>query len=210
MVHNIGFCGCHFFAKKEIEDVLFDVDRNELFSSVPIHQSFEVSPHSQAKFAVHWNHETTVRSQIEILTSFTRDLSSTAKIFVYTRASSVQRSAQAIFNVALKIAKLLRQEYIHRWLFDRIFHSPAPSGLKFNLNVFTVSSCVQVHFHPFDPGLLMAPRSKLPSESELSQVSSQPSYQPTELQASTRQNSSHHQTKMYQCKICQRDARTCL
>ena len=71
--------------------------------------------------------------------------------------------------------------------------SLAPSGPKFNGIVFTaapVSNFIFTHSNRF--GLLMASRSKLPSESELaalSQVSSQPSCHPTH------QNSSHHQTK---------------
>ena len=62
IVHNIGFCGLHFFPQREIEDVVFDVDCTELFSSVPTHQSFEMHPHFMDNFAVHWNHETTAGS----------------------------------------------------------------------------------------------------------------------------------------------------
>ena len=54
-VHNSGFFGLHFFAQIEIEDVVFDVDWDELFSSVPTHQSFELHPHFMANFAAHWN-----------------------------------------------------------------------------------------------------------------------------------------------------------
>ena len=79
--------------------------------------------------------------------------------------------------------------------------SLAPSGPKFNGIVFTaapVSNFIFTHSNRF--GLLMASRSKLPSESELaalSQVSSQPSCHPTQLSShhSIHQNSSHHQTK---------------
>ena len=85
-VHNIGFCG---LAQIESQDVAFDVDWNELVSSVPTHQSFENLPYFIANFAVRWNHEASVGSQIEILLSFARDFSSTAQHFVYTSESSV-------------------------------------------------------------------------------------------------------------------------
>ena len=46
---------------------------------------------------------TTVGSQIESLTSFARDFSSTAQFSVYTSESSVQRSIQTVFVVTLKL-----------------------------------------------------------------------------------------------------------
>ena len=56
--------------KKEKEDVVLDVDWDELFSSVPSRQSVEVHPRFMATVAVHWKHETTVGSQVEIFSSF--------------------------------------------------------------------------------------------------------------------------------------------
>ena len=91
--------------KKEKEDVVLDVDWDELFSSVPSHQSVEVHPHFMATFAVHWNHETTVGSQLEIFSSFARDFSSSAQHFVYTSESTVQRSTQTVSIVTLKTAE---------------------------------------------------------------------------------------------------------
>ena len=41
------------------------VDKNELFPSVPTHQSFEVYPLFLGNFAVHWNHQTTDGYQVE-------------------------------------------------------------------------------------------------------------------------------------------------
>ena len=82
IVHNIGFCGLHFFAQKEYEDVLRDVDWNELFSSVPIHQSLEVHRHFMANFAVHWDHASTVGiPSRNYCRPFARDFSSTAQHF---------------------------------------------------------------------------------------------------------------------------------
>ena len=66
-----------------MEDVVFDVNWDELFSSVPTHQSLEVYPHFLANFAVHWDHEATVGSQMEILTSFTRFLKHCTKLCVH-------------------------------------------------------------------------------------------------------------------------------
>ena len=73
IVHAIGFCGLHSFADAEIRNVVFDVNWNKLSSSVPTHKSFEMS-HFLANFAVHWNHETTIGSQEELLMSSTRFL----------------------------------------------------------------------------------------------------------------------------------------
>ena len=63
----------------EIEDVLLDLDWNELFSSVPTHRSFEMHPHVMANVALHWNHETIIGSQMEILSSFACDFACTAR-----------------------------------------------------------------------------------------------------------------------------------
>ena len=60
-----------------------------------------MSPHFLTNFAVHKNHEPTVTSPKDPLTSFTSNFSRTAQNFVYTRESSIQRSAQAIFVIAL-------------------------------------------------------------------------------------------------------------
>ena len=57
---KVFVCELHFFAEVEIEDVVFNVNWNELFPSVPTHQSFEVHPHFLANFAVHWKDETAV------------------------------------------------------------------------------------------------------------------------------------------------------
>ena len=138
--HNIGFCGLHIFAQNEIEDVVFDIDWNELFSTVPTHLSFEMHPHFMTNVAAHWNHETT---------------------------SSRIHTPLAV-----------------RWNLP----SPAPPGPTFNGNVFTAAPVFRFIFTNSNRfGLLMAPRSKLPSEKELaqlSQVCSQNSCHPTELQSS--------------------------
>ena len=96
--------------KKEKEDVVLDVDWDELFSSVPSHQPVEVHPHFMATFAVQWNHETTVGSQLEIFSSFARDFSSSAQHFVYTSESTVQRSTQTVSIVTLKLPSSSRKD----------------------------------------------------------------------------------------------------
>ena len=100
LVHNVGFCGFRFFVQVEIEDVVLAVDCDELFSSAPTHQSFQVL----ANFAVQWNLGTSVGSQIDILSSFARGLSSTTQHFVLHSEPSVRN---------LETAKLHRQEAIH-------------------------------------------------------------------------------------------------
>ena len=50
IVCNIGFFGFHFSAQIEIENVVFEVDWNELLSSIPIHQFLEMHPHFLTKF----------------------------------------------------------------------------------------------------------------------------------------------------------------
>ena len=68
------------FAQIEIEDGGFNVDRNELLTSVPNLTNFSnCILMVLTNFDVHWNHETTVRSQTEILMSFTSNVSRTAQ-----------------------------------------------------------------------------------------------------------------------------------
>ena len=148
------------------------------------YQSLEVHPHFTANFAVHWYHETTVGYHGEILSSFARDFSSTAQYFLCTSESFVQRSTQTVFIVTLKLPSSIISDspLAFRWNLPSL----APSRHKFNGNVFTalVSRFIFSHSNRF--GLLMAPRSKLPNENELSEVShvcSQPSCHPTELQS---------------------------
>ena len=70
---------------------------------MPIHQFLKMSSHSLNNFAVNRDHVTTVTSQVEILSSFARDLCSTAQQFVYTSESSIQRSEQSVFIVSLEL-----------------------------------------------------------------------------------------------------------
>ena len=68
----------------KIEEVIFEEEWNELFPAIPIHPYLEMHPHFQTKVALNRNHENTIMSEIEILSSFARDLCSTAPHFVYT------------------------------------------------------------------------------------------------------------------------------
>ena len=88
------------------------------FSISTSSQSFEVHSHFMA---MHWSHETTVGSQVEILSSFARAFSSTAEHFVYTRESSVQRSAQAIFVIAFELPSSTVMNALTTGPFCRIF-----------------------------------------------------------------------------------------
>ena len=52
----VGLCGFQFSAQVEIENVVFENDWNEFFSSKPAHQSLKMSSHSLTNFAVNRNH----------------------------------------------------------------------------------------------------------------------------------------------------------
>ena len=137
-------------------------------------------PHFVTKFAVRWNHETTVGSQIEILSSFARDFSSTAQHLVCT--SGVFRS-EIDTNRLHRTLQLHRQECTHRWQFDRVFHLLL--HLDRSLDMCSLQLLCPGSSSPIRFGLLMAPRS-IPSENglaELSLVCSQPSCHPTALQS---------------------------
>ena len=82
-----------------------------------------------ANFAVHWNHETTVASQLEFLPSFCKRFLQHCTTFVYASESSVQRTTQTIFIVTLTLLTTGCSN----------LPSPAPSGAKFNGHVFTAA-----------------------------------------------------------------------
>ena len=98
--------------------------------------------------AVHGNHVTTVMSEVEILSSFARDLSNTAQRFVYTNESSIKRSEQSVFILSLKLpSSSIRKP----------FTAGSPIKPSISWSIWTkvqwkcvhCSSCVQVHLHPF-------------------------------------------------------------
>ena len=93
---NVGVCGVHLSAPVEIENVVFGIHGNELVSSMPVHQFLKMRSSSLTHYAVNRNHVATVMSQIEILSSFARDLCSTTQHLVYTNKSYVQRSEQTV------------------------------------------------------------------------------------------------------------------
>ena len=74
IVHIAGFCGFHVPAQAEIENVVFEINWNKLVLSVPTHQFLEVISHSLTNFAVFRDHVSTIMSEVEILSSFARDL----------------------------------------------------------------------------------------------------------------------------------------
>ena len=83
----------------EIENVAFDLDKNEFVLSMPVHQFLKMNSHSLTIFVVNRNHVSTVMSEVKFLSSFARDLCSTAQNFVYTSKSCIQRSEQSLFNI---------------------------------------------------------------------------------------------------------------
>ena len=112
--------------------------------------SFSMNSHSLTDFAVNRNNASTVMSEVEILSSFARDLCSTAQNFVYTSQCSIQRSEQSVFVVSLELPSSTIRNPLTTG-------SPIESSISCSLwaNVqwecVHCSSCVQVHFHPFKP-----------------------------------------------------------
>ena len=113
-------------------------------------------PHCLANFAVHCHNETTVGSQIEILTSFARDSSSTAEHFVYTCESSIQRSSnpfRRILSTTLNTDCKLKIKSTSNFsvLTTLNFHNiTKPSSLTSRLD-FVVRSTPSLRFPRHDP-----------------------------------------------------------
>ena len=149
VVHNLGFCGFHFFVQVEIEDTVLGVDWNELFSSVPIHHLSKCILMSWF-FSVHWTHETTVGSLVEILSSFARDFSSTAQHCANTSESSVQRSTHTVFIVTLKLPSSTIRDTITTCC---SMESSVSCSIwtKVQWACVHCTSCVQVHFRRCEP-----------------------------------------------------------
>ena len=118
----VGLCGFHLSVQAGIEDVVFEIHGKKFVLSTAVHQFLKMSSHSLTNFAVNRDHETTVMFEVEILSSFARDLCSAAQHFVYTSGSSFQRSGANSFHHILETAKHHHQESIHHWQSDRIFH----------------------------------------------------------------------------------------
>ena len=117
---------------------------------MPIHHFLKMNSHSMTNLAVNKNNVSTVMSEVEILSSFARDLRSTAQNFVYTIKSSNSEISAIRFRQILGIAKLHHPESIHHWQSNRIFHLlllPDQSSME----CVHCSSCVQVHLHPIKP-----------------------------------------------------------
>ena len=161
VVHIIGFCGFHFSGRVEIEKVLVERNWDELVLSIPAHQFLKMSSHSLTNFAVIRDHVSTVMSQIQILSSFARDLCSAAQHLVCTSESSVQRSEQTVFIVSLKLPNsTIKNPFITG--------SPIESSISCSFwtqvqwDCVHCSSCVQVHLHHSNRfRLLTTPRSNL-------------------------------------------------
>ena len=54
--------------------MLFEIDWNEFVLSMPVHQFLKMNSHSLTNSVVNRNHVSTVMSEVEILSSFARDL----------------------------------------------------------------------------------------------------------------------------------------
>ena len=120
----------------EVENVVFEINKNEFLLSVPVHQLLEVIPHFLTNCAADRNHVSTIVSEVEILSSFARDFCRTAQNFVSFSESSVQRSEQSIFVVSMEFP-------------SSSVRNPFTTGRPIGSSISC--SCVQVHLHPFKP-----------------------------------------------------------
>ena len=182
VVHIVGLCRFHFSVQVEIENVVFEIDWNKFALSIPVHQFLDMHSHSLTKFAVNRNHVSSVMSEVEILSSFARDLYSTAQNIVYTNESSIQRSEQSISVASLKLPSSTIRNALTT---GRSIES------SISCSLWTKAQSKRVHRFIFTLSnrfeLLVALTSNPPSENELAEVSyvcSQPSCHPTELKSS--------------------------
>ena len=81
-----------------------------------------MSSHSLTNFAVNRNHVSTIMSEVEILSSFARDLCSTAQHFCVHQWLFHSEIWAIRSRRILGIAKLHHRESIHHWQSDKIFH----------------------------------------------------------------------------------------
>ena len=150
IVHIVGLCRFHFSIQVEIENVVFEVVWIVFVLSMTIHQFLKMNSHSLTKNVVNKNHVSTVMSEVEILSSFARDFCSSAQHFVYTSEPSIQRSEQSVFVISLKLpSSTIKNPFTTG--------SPIESSIscsfwtKVQRECVDCSSCVHVHFHPFEP-----------------------------------------------------------
>ena len=124
----VGFCGFHLSSHVEVENVVLEIYKNELDSSIPIHQFPKLSSHSLTNFAVNRNHVTTVMSQkIHLVVLCTRTLQ---QRYHRTPCTTLFAHQQAFFSVIkanrfhrnFEIAEVHHQEWFRHWPFDRTFH----------------------------------------------------------------------------------------
>ena len=154
-------------------------------------------PQDTANFVVHWNHETTIESKVEILSSFARDISSTAQHFVHTTESCSEIGTNR-FRRNLETAKLHRLEYIH--------HLDQSSMGMCSLQLLCPGSCSPVQtvskcswHQDQNLGVKVCSRNCLKCDPNL------PAIKPNSSHHSIHRNSVHHHTKNCSHKNCQWD-----
>ena len=135
-----------------------------------------------------------------------KQLLPTAQNSVYTRESSVQRSAQVVFNITLKLPASTIKNVLTNWPFDKTVRLLLHLDQICIDHVFTgahVSIFIFTHSNRF--GLLTVLGSKLPRERRACGIvtSLSPTFTPanrTAIIIPNNQNSSHQQTKNDQCE----------
>ena len=101
IVHIVDFCRRHFSVQLEIENVVFELDKNEFVLSMPIHQFLKMISWSLTYFVVYKNHVSTLVSEIHILSSCNRFLQHCTK--PNSIEFSILKSNQSVFVVSLAL-----------------------------------------------------------------------------------------------------------
>ena len=148
---KVFVCGLHFFAEVEIEDVVFDVNWNELFPSVPnlpIVRSVPSFP-GHCCCALEARNRRLIPKRI--LMFFTSDSTRAAQRTSCTFVSLPSKIGTSRCHRNLETAKLHRQEYAHST--GRAEESSASCSIwtKVSRKGVHRGSQVQVHLHPFKP-----------------------------------------------------------
>ena len=175
VVHLVGFCGLHFSVQVGTENIVLEINTS--------------SARTQNDF------------------SFLDQFCCKSEPCIHHLVPSWNLVALCARSLQHCTTRCVHQQWVfHSEIgsnrFRRILGTaPAPSGQKFNGNVFTVAPVSRFIFtHSNRFGLLMAPRSKPPIENELAELSyvcspNLRAIQPNSSHHSIRQDSIHHETK---------------
>ena len=167
----VVLCWFHLSAQVEVENFVSEIFKNELFASVPVHQFLEMSSHSLTTFAVNRNQKNHHRVPNRNLVFLcTRSLHHCTKLCApqHVFRSEIESNR---FHRNLEIAKVYHQDTLSNGC-SIIPSSSCSFWTEVQWKFDYCSSCVKIHSRQSTRlGLLTAPRSKLPCESELAELS---------------------------------------